>query len=120
MAKAWPAWKGNTDSGSSDENFPSFGSTGEEANQDSLSGFGQVEPGQTPLEDRLDDGTLVAKADPGSGMQAFQDSQFEGASQGLADVYFEYDSWSIPENAKGNLSEGAAWFESQPEYQVAG
>lgn len=107
--------------GSGDENFPSFGSAGGDANQDSLSGFGQVDPGQTPLEDRLDDGTLVAKADPnssGSGMQALQDGQFEGASQGLADVFFEYDSWNIPENAKGNLSEGAAWLKANPKSQL--
>ncbi len=109
------------DSGSTDEGYPTFGSSDGNMNQDSLSGFGEVEPGQTPLEDRLDDGTLVAKADPnaaGSGMQDFQDGQFEGASQGLADVFFEYDSWSIPENAKANLSEGAAWLKAHPNSQL--
>lgn len=99
--------------------FPDMGGTdsGGFRNQD-LGGFGSVEPGQMPPEDRVGEGTMIAKVDPSnafeSQMEGMHEDRLGGAAGELEDVFFGYDSWSIAEDAKVSLGESAEWLKANP------
>lgn len=99
--------------------FPDTGGTGSAGFPDqAFGGFGSVESGQVPPEDRVDEGTMIAKADPSdafeSQMEGMHDDRLAGAAGELEDVFFGYDSWSISEDAKTSLGESAEWLKANP------
>ena len=108
--------------GSEQEPLPLVSMGSSETGQNPLKGFEAIEPGQTPTEDRVEGGTLIAKADPSTSFEsqidALQQEQLAAAREGLQDVFFAYDSWRISEAAKESLREDAAWLEASPSKRV--
>lgn len=108
--------------GSDEEPFPPIGMAGGETTQGSLSGFDQIDPGQSPQEDRITDGTMIAKADTSGalepGLRSLQEDQAAIAVKGLEDVFFAYDSWRISDEAKDKLNQGAVWLKENPGTRV--
>ncbi len=99
--------------------FPDMGGTGSTGFPDQgFGGFESVEPGQMPSEDRIGEGSMIAKVDPSdafeSQMEMMQEGRLDGAAGELEDVFFGYDSWSISEDAKMSLGESAEWLKSNP------
>ena len=116
------AGDGSDDFASSQEPFPSFDGGGSESGSSSLGGFGGIEPGQTPLEDRVEDGTMIAKVEPSESYQAQMEAlrqEREGSTAGeLKDIFFRYDSWRISEDARESLRDNAAWLRANPSRQL--
>ncbi len=116
---------GSGGAGDGDGPFPSLSSPGSakaEGEQGSLSGFDQLDPGETPGEDRVGDGTMIAKADPSeafsSEMEALQRSRREAASGELHDIFFGYDSWRISNEGRESLRRNAEWMRTNPSAQL--
>lgn len=99
--------------------FPDIGGTGSPGFADQgFGGFESVEPGQLPSEDRVGEGTMIAKAEPSdafeSQIEGMQEERLGGAAGKLDDVFFGYDSWRISEDAKMSLGESAEWLKANP------
>lgn len=72
---------------------------------------------KNPSEERLGSGgSLMAKADPGSGGRQMEDIRAEqaAAAAGLRDVFFAYDSFAITEDARMVLAHNAEWMKANP------
>lgn len=110
------------DFASSQEPFPSFDAGRSGSGQVPLGGFGSVEPGQPPLEDRVQDGTMIAKIEPSDSYQERLESlrrEREGTTVGeLKDIFFRYDSWRISEGARTSLRDNAAWLRANPSQRL--
>ena len=99
--------------------FPEMGGTGSSGFSDQgFGGFESIERGQMPSEDRVGEGSMIAKVDPSdtfeSQMEGMLDDRVSEAAGQLEDVFFGYDSWSISEDAKMSLGESAEWLKSNP------
>lgn len=83
-----------------------------------LGGFEQLEPGEAPAEDRVEEGLNVAKIDPANALESQFDSlerdRVSDAATELEDVFFSYDSWRISEEARETLRRDAAWLSDHP------
>lgn len=84
----------------------------------SLGGLSPVSPGAAPNEERLRDGTLIAKAEPSEGAHSqaehMRQEEAATAAAGLQDVYFGFDSWTLTEESKRMLGEAATWLKANP------
>jgi peptidoglycan-associated lipoprotein len=67
---------------------------------------------KNPSEERVGSGTMLAKVDPSSSAGRQMDEFRAEAS--LQDVFFAYDSWTIPEDGRQALSRDAEWLKSNP------
>ncbi len=99
--------------------FPDMGGSGSAGFADEgFGGFESVESGEMPSEDRVGEGSMIAKVDPSdafeSRMEGMIDDRVDGAAGELEDVFFGYDSWSISEDAKMSLGQSAEWLKSNP------
>lgn len=99
--------------------FPEMGGSGSSGfSEQGFGGFESVESGQMPTEDRVGEGSMIAKVDPSdafeSQMEGMLDDRVSEAAGQLEDVFFGYDSWSISEDAKMSLGESAEWLKSNP------
>jgi len=87
-----------------------------------LSGLEPVQPGTAPSEERLKEGTLVAKATPSdatrSQVERMQREDAATAAAGLEDVYFAFDSWKLTEEGKQALGKAAQWLKSNNDQRV--
>ncbi len=106
---------GGSDSGRSGVgNFP-------DTSMQSGGGGGLKGLDKNPAEERLGgsggNGTMLAKADPGSAgrqMDEMRAEQVASAAAGLRDVFFGYDSWTITEEGRQALSRNAEWMKANP------
>jgi peptidoglycan-associated lipoprotein len=61
---------------------------------------------------------MMAKVDPSSSagrqMDEIRAEQAASAAAGLRDVFFGYDSWTIPEDGRQALTRDAEWLKSNP------
>lgn len=77
---------------------------------------------KNPSEERVGNGTLLAKVDPsgsaGRQMDELRAEQAASAAAGLRDVWFGYDSWTISEDGRQALSRNAEWMKSNSSAQV--
>jgi peptidoglycan-associated lipoprotein len=67
---------------------------------------------KNPSEERVGSGTMLAKVDPSSSAGRQMDEFRAEAS--LQDVFFAYDSWTIPEDGRQALSRDVEWLKSNP------
>ena len=103
--------------------FPDMGGGGAPGFSDrGMGSFGTLQPGELPPEDRVDEGTMIAKVEPSdafeSQIEAMHEDRLGGAAGELDDVFFGYDSWSISEQAKTSLGESAEWMKANPSAAV--
>ena len=82
---------------------------------DPLKGFETVKPGQSPKEERLGGGTMIAKAEPSDATRR----QLEELQAGLNDIFFDFDRWTLSEGSKAALSHNAEWLKGNPGHKVA-
>ncbi|MBI4402340.1 MAG: peptidoglycan-associated lipoprotein Pal [Nitrospirae bacterium] len=97
---------------------PSLSGSGAEP----LTGFEPVKPGAAPTEERVGSEIQVAKAAPtdtGPRVEEMQKEQLAAASAGLKDVFFEFDSFKISEEAKEALARDAEWLKVNPSKPLA-
>ena len=77
---------------------------------------------KNPSEERVGNGSLLAKVDPSSSagrqMDEIRAEQAASAAAGLRDVYFGYDSWTISEDGRQALTRDADWMKSNPSVMV--
>lgn len=107
-------------SGSSDSSRSGVGSfpdTGVQSGGGGLRGLDK-----NPSEERVGNGTMLAKMDPsGSDARQLDEIRAEQAASsaaGLQDVLFGYDSWTISEDGRQALTRDADWMKSNPGAQV--
>ncbi len=90
--------------------------------RESLGGLNPVSPGAAPNEERLPDGTLIAKAEPSEGAHSqaehMRQEDVATAASGLQDVYFSFDSWSLTEESKQVLGQAANWLKANPRQRL--
>ncbi len=103
--------KGGTDSSKS--GVGSFPDTGVQSGGGGLRGLDK-----NPSEERVGSGTMLAKVDPSSSagrqMDEIRAEQAASAAAGLRDVFFAYDSWTISEDGRQELTRDADWMKSSP------
>ena len=108
--------------GESLESFPEVGTGDAGSSGDALRGFESVEPDGGLAEDRVEQGTMIAKAEPSEAFQSQLDSLAEerrrAVSGDLRDIFFRYDSWGISDDAKELLRRNAGWLEANPSSQL--
>jgi peptidoglycan-associated lipoprotein len=92
-------------SDSSKSGVGSFPDTGVQPGDGGLRGLDK-----NPSEERVGSGTMLAKVDPSSSAGRQMD-EFR-AEAALQDVFFAYDSWTIPEDGRQALSRDAEWLKS--------
>ena len=77
--------------------------------QDTLSGEG-IEP--------VPDTFQIAKAEPSDSledqMNRMKEEELAAAAAGLKDVFFQFDSWALTQEAKQTLEHTLGWFEQDP------
>jgi len=77
--------------------------------QDTLSGEG-IEP--------VPDTFQIAKAEPSDSledqMNRMKEEELAAAAAGLEDVFFQFDSWALTQEAKQTLEHTLGWFEQDP------
>ena len=107
-------------SGSSDgsrSGVGSFPDTGVQSGGGGLQGLDK-----NPSEERVGNGTMLAKMDPSGSderqMDEVRAEQAASSAAGLRDVLFGYDSWTISEDGRLALSRDAEWMKSNPSVQV--
>ena len=109
-----PAKAGSADSGVTSGSFPSTGVQ--------LSGSGLRGLDKSPSEERVGNGTMLAKVDPSASaarqMDDLRAEQAASAAAGLRDVFFAYDSWAISEEGRQALTRDAEWIKSNSSAQV--
>lgn len=78
-----------------------------------LRGLDSVSAGRAPSEERLGNGTMLAKVAPsesaGRQLDEIRAEQAASTAAGLRDVFFSYDSWTISEEGRAALSGDAEW-----------
>jgi len=79
-----------------------------------------------PLQDRLSgeglepvpDTFQIAKAEPSDSlvdqMNRMKEEELAAAAAGLEDVFFQFDSWTLTQEAKQTLEQTLGWFEQDP------
>lgn len=112
---------GSGSSGSTDASRSGVGSFPDTGVQSS-SGGGLKGLDKNPSEERVGNGTMLAKMDPsgsdGRQLDEIRAEQAASAAAGLRDVLFGYDSWTISEDGRQALSRDAEWMKSNPNAQV--
>ncbi|MDE3219968.1 MAG: peptidoglycan-associated lipoprotein Pal [Nitrospirota bacterium] len=77
---------------------------------------------KNPSEERVGNGTMLAKMDPsgsdGRQLDEIRAEQAASSAAGLRDVLFGYDSWTISEEGRQALTRDAEWMKSNPSAQV--
>ncbi len=100
------------------EPLPDMTASGSETELQPLGGFEQLEPGEVPAEDRVEDGLNVAKVEPSDAFEfqidSLEQDRASKATAELEDVFFRYDSWRILEDAKESLRRDAVWLRGHP------
>lgn len=100
-------------SDSSRSGVGSFPDTGVQSGGGELRGLDK-----NPSEERVGNGTMLAKVDPSSSagrqMDEIRAEQAASAAAGFRDVFFSYNSWSISEDGRQALSRDAEWMKSNP------
>ncbi len=95
---------------------------GADLEPDRLRGLEPVPSGKAPAEERVNPGTLVAKADLEEATRErtreMEREQRATVLAGLQDVFFAFDSWTVTEAGKQALAEDAAWLKSNPTQRV--
>ncbi|MCX5721951.1 MAG: peptidoglycan-associated lipoprotein Pal [Nitrospirae bacterium] len=109
-----PAKTGSAESGVTSGSFPSTGV------QPSGSGLRGLD--KSPSEERVGNGTMLAKVDPSASaarqMDDLRAEQAASAAAGLRDVFFAYDSWAISEEGRQALTRDAEWIKSSSSAQI--
>lgn len=80
-----------------------------------LRGLDSVGGGKSPSEERVTNGTMMAKLDPsqsGRQLEAIRSEQAAADVAGLRDVFFAYDSFVISEEGRQALSRDAEWIKA--------
>lgn len=108
--------KGMSQGGGSDSSKSGVGSfpdTGVQSGGGGLRGLDK-----NPSEERVGNGTMLAKVDPSSSagrqMDEIRAEQAASAAAGMRDVLFGYDTWTISEDGRQALSRDAEWMKSNP------
>ncbi len=87
-----------------------------------LKGFEPVARGNAASEERVSEGTMVAKAEPSESARRQAEEmgkeQAATALAGLKDVFFAFDSWKITEEGRQALSFDAQWLKDHPDKRV--
>lgn len=87
-----------------------------------LKGLDSVKGVKGPAEERVGDGTMMAKADQGDITKRQKDEirreQAAAAAAGLRDVFFAYDSWTITDEGRQSLMHDAEWIKTNPSAQM--
>ena len=100
-------------SDSSKSGVGSFPDTGVQSGGGGLRGLDK-----NPSEERVGNGTMLAKVDPsgsaGRQMDEIRAEQAASAAAGMRDVLFGYDTWTISEDGRQALSRDADWMKSNP------
>ncbi len=78
------------------------------------SGDGLLGLKKNPSEERVGNGTLLAKVEPSTSAAR----QMDVAVAELHDVFFGYDSWAISEEGRQSLSGTAEWIKSNSSAQI--
>lgn len=95
----------------------SFPDTGVQSGGGGLRGLDK-----NPSEERVGNGTMLAKMDPsgsdGRQLDEIRAEQAASSAAGLRDVLFGYDSWTISEEGRQALTRDAEWMKSNPSAQV--
>ena len=108
-----PAKGGSSESATSG----SFPSTGVQPSGSGLRGLDK-----SPSEERVGNGTMLAKVDPSVSaarqMDDLRAEQAASAAAGLRDVFFAYDSWAISEEGRQALTRDAEWIKSNSSAQI--
>ncbi len=114
-SSAGPGGSGSTDASRS--GVGSFPDTGVQSSGGGLKGLDK-----NPSEERVGNGTMLAKMDPsgsdGRQLDEIRAEQAASSAAGLRDVLFGYDSWTISEDGRQALSRDAEWMKSNPNAQV--
>lgn len=104
---------GTASGGGVGSNFPDTTLSNREAGATGgLHGLDAVGGGKSPSEERVTNGTMMAKLDPsqsGRQMDAIRSEQAAADAAGLRDVFFAYDSFVISEEGRQALSRDAEW-----------
>ena len=100
-------------SDSSKSGVGSFPDTGVQSGGGGLRGLDK-----NPSEERVGNGTMLAKVDPsgnaGRQMDEIRAEQAASVAAGMRDVLFGYDTWTISEDGRQALSRDAEWMKSNP------
>jgi peptidoglycan-associated lipoprotein len=111
---------GSGGSGSTDASRSGVGSFPDTGVQSSGGGLKGLD--KNPSEERVGNGTMLAKMDPsgsdGRQLDEIRAEQAASSAAGLRDVLFGYDSWTISEDGRQALSRDAEWMKSNPNAQV--
>lgn len=102
-----------TSGGGVGSNFPDTSLSNRESG--GLRGLDAVGGGKSPSEERVTNGTMMAKLDPSQGsrqMEAIRSEQAAADAAGLRDVFFAYDSFAISEEGRQALSRDAEWIKA--------
>lgn len=105
-----------TSGGGVGSNFPDTTLSNRDAGSaGGLRGLDAVGGGKSPSEERVTNGTMMAKLDPsqsGRQMDAIRSEQAAADAAGLRDVFFAYDSFVISEEGRQALSRNAEWIKA--------
>ncbi len=82
---------------------------------DPLKGFESVKPGQSPKEERIREGTVIAKSESSDATRR----QLGELQAGLNDIFFDFDRWSLSDGSKDALAHNAEWLKANPSHKVA-
>ncbi|MEP6957480.1 MAG: peptidoglycan-associated lipoprotein Pal [Nitrospirota bacterium] len=111
---------GSGGSGSTDASRSGVGSFPDTGVQSSGGGLKGLD--KNPSEERVGNGTMLAKMDPsgsdGRQLDEIRAEQAASSAAGLRDVLFGYDSWTISEDGRQAMSRDAEWMKSNPNAQV--
>ena len=111
---------GSGGSGSTDASRSGVGSFPDTGVQSSGGGLKGLD--KNPSEERVGNGTMLAKMDPsgsdGRQLDEIRAEQAASSAAGLRDVLFGYDSWTISEDGRQALGRDAEWMKSNPNAQV--
>ncbi len=87
-----------------------------------MRGFERLKPGQTASEERLNSGTLGAKAQMSERARQQEEEirreEVAAAAAGLNDVFFPFDSWTLSEENMQTLAGNAEWIKANPNARV--
>ncbi|MDE3040521.1 MAG: peptidoglycan-associated lipoprotein Pal [Nitrospirota bacterium] len=111
---------GSGSSGATDSSRSGVGSFPDTGVQSAGGGLRGLD--KNPSEERVGNGTMLAKMDPsgsdGRQLDEIRAEQAASSAAGLRDVLFGYDSWTISEEGRQALTRDAEWMKSNPGAQV--
>ncbi|MBU6480750.1 MAG: peptidoglycan-associated lipoprotein Pal [Nitrospirae bacterium] len=111
---------GSGSSGTTDSSRSGVGSFPDTGVQSAGGGLRGLD--KNPSEERVGNGTMLAKMDPsgsdGRQLDEIRAEQAASSAAGLRDVLFGYDSWTISEEGRQALTRDAEWMKSNPGAQV--